>query len=248
MTSNVFIRVAALPFLLVLTLACSPAQADSITLTFDVNVLDQFNYATMALNPNFQSFSTTMTVTFDNAVTLIEQDPNNTLVFFGPPLIDSPLTATLPYGPAAGQPPPPSSAVALGNRDYGPSQQWSEFTIVENQETESGATTWVYGFDLDSDGLSLYPLIPNLLQDSRAALYQQLLAYQQNHAALAFEEFAYQFDSQTGQYLGGTGYNSTAYLEEVEETPEPSTLPILGGAAFVFFGLKQRHIRHQRNG
>jgi hypothetical protein len=101
-----------------------------------VNVLDQFNYATMALNPDFHGFSTIMTVTFDDAVTLVANQADYG-DFFGPLLIDSPLTATLPYGPTTGQP-PQSREVLLANRDYGPTQQWSEFTIAESQDTASG--------------------------------------------------------------------------------------------------------------
>ncbi len=240
MTSRMFIGAAALPFLSLLILACPLADAGTITLTFNVNVWDTFNYATMA--NDLQGFNTTMTVTFDGAVTSVEQDTNDTLVFFGTPTINSPLTATLPYGPAPGQP-PESREVVLANRDYGPSQQWSEFTIVQDQETESGATTWAYDFELDSGSQSLYPLIANLLDDSSTALYQQLLVYQQNQAPLVFDETADQFDSQTGQALAGLGYRATAYLVDIQETPEPSTFAFLGGAALVFT-LKRRFNRN----
>jgi hypothetical protein len=198
------------------------ANADLLTLTFDVNVLNQFNYATQTYNAGFQGFSTTMTVIFDDAVSVVEQDPNDTLIGFGTPLIYSPLTATLPYGPAAGQT-LPSSEVALANRDYSPSQQWSELAIVQSEDNMSGATTWAYDFELDSG--STFPLIPSLLQDSSAALYQQLLAYQQNSTPFTFSEFAQEFDSQTGQSLAGTGYSSTATLVNIQESPEPTPEP-----------------------
>ena len=205
----------------------SAANASSITLTFDVDVLNQFDYATQTYSAGFQPFSTTMTVTFDGAVTVVEPDPTDTLIGYGKPLIASPLTATLPYGPATGQT-LPSGEVALANRDYGPSQQWSEFTIVQSQDTVSGTDTWAYSFELDSG--SLFPLIPSLLQDSTAALHQQLLLYQQDDTQLAFDEFAYEFDSQTGQYLVGTGYSSTASLVDIQASPEPSTVVTLAWA------------------
>jgi hypothetical protein len=198
----------------------SPMLAGTITLRFEVNVWAQFNYATQTYAPDFQPFAATAVVVFDDAVTGIEQDPNDVLVSFGLPLISSTLTQYLPYGPTV---PPSAREVALANRDYGPSQQWSELSIVQSQETVSGATTWAYDFDIDSSSYSLYPLIPNLLQDSSAALYQQLLTYQQNDAAFSFGEYGQQFDSQTGQPLAGIGFTGTAYLVGVSETPEPST-------------------------
>jgi hypothetical protein len=145
----------------------SAANADLITLTFDVDVLNQFDYATQTYNPGFQAFSSTLTVMFDDAVTIVEPDSSDTLIGFGAPLIYSPLTASLPYGPAMGQT-LPSSEVALANRDYGASQQWSEFAIVQSEDSMSGANTWAYDFELDSG--SLFPLIPNLVQDRTAQL------------------------------------------------------------------------------
>lgn len=132
--------------------AASPMLAGTITLTFQLDVYAQFDYSTQTYTPNFQPFTATAVVVFDDAVTSTEQDPNDTLILFGLPLINSSLTETLPYGPTI---PPASGEVALGNRDYGPSQQWSEFTIVQSQETESGTTTWAYDFDLARLGVNL---------------------------------------------------------------------------------------------
>ena len=169
MTAYRFVRGAVIVLALVVPLTFSRAQAGTVTLTFDLDVWDQFNYATLTNNSCFQPFSTAMTVTFDGSVTLVEQDANSTLVFFGHPLISSPLSATLPYAPVAGEL-LPTAAVALGNRNYGATQQWSEFTIVQSEEAEAGTTTWAYDFDLDT-GSASYPVIPNLLEDSGAALY-----------------------------------------------------------------------------
>lgn len=220
----------AVPF--ILALGCTSARADTLTLTFDVKVWDVFNYATMT--SDFHGFSTAMKVTFDGAVTGVEQDPNDIGVFFGTPQITSPLTSTLPYHPFKGEP-PPSRLVLLANRDYGPTQQWSEFTIVAAQDTESGPITWAYDFDLDSG--SLYPLIPNLLQDPSTALRDQLTEYERNHSSLTFDEFAYEFDADTTLYLAGTAYDSTAYLVNVVDTPEPSTGVALGCVGLVLLTL-----------
>jgi len=46
--------------MVVIGLWASAAKADLLTLTFDVNVHNQFNYATQNYNAGFQGLSTTM--------------------------------------------------------------------------------------------------------------------------------------------------------------------------------------------
>ena len=170
-----------------------------------------------------------MTVAFDDAVTAIEQDPHVTLLFFGSPWVNSPLTATLPYVPAH----PRSQAVAIGNDDYSPEFQASEFIIVQSHDDPFDTTTWAYNFDLRAP---LYPFIAGPLSFGATELYQRLGDYKQDNAAFRFSESADQFNSQTGQSLAGVGFDGTAYLVDLAQAPvaEPSTAFLF---SFGFLGL-----------
>jgi hypothetical protein len=229
MAKCMLIRSDGRALLLALVLSSSMARASTIVLTLNVNVWDEHEYATMT--DNLQSFNTTAKVSFDDSVYVIESDPNDLVVEYGLPVIHSALTETLPYSPVSGAA-LPSSEVALDDRNYGPSQQWSEFAVVESQETLlPGPTAWTYNFELDSGSQS--PLIPNLAQNGTAALYSQLLAYQQNGTPLTFDEFAYQFDTQTGQALAGLGYRATAFITNVQ-APEPCSFAMMSAAVALY--------------
>ncbi|MBV8818369.1 MAG: hypothetical protein JO022_08420 [Acidobacteriaceae bacterium] len=176
-------------------------------------------------------------MSFDDGVTSIETDANDYAVQYGLPVVSSPLTVTLPYAPAPGST-PPSSEVVLDNRDYGPPQQWAELGIVESlDKVQQGFTAREYDFDLDS-GSSL-PLNPILAQNGTGALYSQLLAYEQNQTAFTFGEYAEEYNTQTGQSIAGIGYRANAFVTDIQQTPEPSTFPIVSAAA-IALALKRR--------
>ena len=225
------IRAGGLSLLLAFVLSSSPVRASTVTLILNVNVWDEYDYSTRT--DSLQSINVSAKVSFDDGVSVTESVPNALLVEYGLPVINSALTRTLPYSPVPGAM-LPSSAVALGDRDYGPPQQWSELTVEQSQETLlPGFTAWAYDFDLDSGSQS--PLIPDLAQDGTSALHSQLLAYQQNKTPLTFEEFAYQFNTQTGQTFSGLGYRATAIITDVQQTPEPCGFATMSGAAVALF-------------
>jgi hypothetical protein len=150
-------------FLLAFVTLCGTAQADTITVVFNFDVTSEYLYASGGYNPSFVPENITVTATFDDTPTSRASDPNNIETFFGVPVVSSPLTATLPYGPGTTtiDPSPSKTDTLMDDFNFGSGvpPTGSYFQIQENQDNVYGPSSmqeWGYNFEIKLPAPMLY--------------------------------------------------------------------------------------------
>ncbi|HXI40973.1 MAG TPA: hypothetical protein VNH83_13400 [Bryobacteraceae bacterium] len=196
-------------------------SADSITVLFDIGVYAKFDYLTKTYDPNFAPVQVSVPVVFDNRVTDREGDATDSLMFFGTPKVDSPLTGGLPYGPGTTTIDPPTRTrfSAISNYDFGPGSTGSYFQFGQDQENQDGPNRF-YSYDMRIITPTNHPPVPNFSSFSGEDLVSYLRSLQADSAQIYFSEYSDHFDSSTLQYLGGIGYTGTGTISEVTSVPE----------------------------
>jgi len=131
--------------LLVFVALCGTVYADTITVVFNFDVTSEYLYASGGYDPSFVPESVTVTATFDDAPTARASDPNNIETFFGVPVVSSPLTAILPYGPGGAtiNPLPSNTDTLMTDFNFGSGvgDTGSYFQIQENQYDAYGPSS-----------------------------------------------------------------------------------------------------------
>jgi hypothetical protein len=198
--------------LLLAALFAGTLEATPITVVFRFNVYAKYLYTSGEYDSSFVPENITITATFDDTPSSRPVYPNNMETVFGVPVVSSPLTATLPYGPGT-----TTIAPAAVNSDTlmtdfnfgnGVGDMGSYFQIQENQDNAYGPSlmqSWTYNLEIKMPADNAPPL-SNPSTFSGADLVAWLSGLQTSQTPLLYSEYSENFDRTTGHNLGGIGY------------------------------------------
>jgi hypothetical protein len=221
--------------LLAFVALCGTLHAGEISVTLNFNVNLEYLYASGEYNPLFTPETITATATFDDSPTSRASDPHDVEIYFGAPFVSSPLTPTLPYGPATTTigPSLATSDTLMTSFNFGAGDAGSYFQIQSNQSSNYGdAQSWIYGFSIAFPGSGVIPPLSNASTFSGDDLVTWLKGLQASQTSLVLNEYSYNLDDITGQYWGGIGYVGEGVITGVNSTPEPASATLIG-VAFV---------------
>lgn len=185
----------------------------------------------MSYDPSFTPFNIVVEAKFDDADIGVQTYPNHTLVFFGTPRINSPLTPTLPYGPLGTiiNPPDNRRFSLLSGFDYGPPNQGSYFQFRQYQHDGDGLDrAFAYTLTVKTPN---YPPLLGLDSFTGPQLRSYLRTLMIDGAEVYFDEGAQHYDTVSGVSLDGIGYTGLGTITAVSEVPEPASalLVTVGG-------------------
>ncbi len=225
--------------LIALTYGCV-AQGATIIASFEFTITNKYYWATGSNDPDFQPLPISVSAVFDDAVTNRVVEPDDVIIDFGPPEIDSPLTALLPYAP--GIPIEPSTDSLISDY-HSATQNFSNFQLLGNAMVYETGGFYSYHIGIQSP---MYPPLTNPLTFSDADLFAYLQQLRSDGATIYISEYTDHFDSVNSIYLGGVWYTGSGVITELYETPEPTTWMLLIGAVPVL-GIR-RLVKHHRRG
>ncbi len=213
----------------------TPASAGVLTLTFD---LYGSAYCAPGCTASPDPLRGRAVVQFDDVLlNSTVFSPDWTHILYGKPTITSSLTVLLPYtGSPITLPLPcnnPQDNSCYTDTNYNPNSGVSQFRIEYGENLYDSGTWWLYAFGLVRDNGWVFPNQYSPF-DATEPILQQALLFKTLGTPFAFVE------SEEGPGSHNFQISGSAFLVDVQETPEPSTFELLANAVVLVLSVRRK--------